>query len=51
MIINVTSTITQYQSTLQKSKQDRTTDHGSTSHQTAQPTPGQAAVRRYPHFT
>ena len=40
-----------HQSTLQKSRQDRTTDHGSTSHQTAQPTPEQSAVRRCPHFT
>ena len=36
---------------LQKSRQDRTTDHGSTSPQTALPTSEQSAVRRYPHFT
>ena len=40
-----------HQSTLQKSRQDRTTDHGSTSHQTSQPTSEQSAVGRYPHFT
>ena len=46
-----TRNIRTHQSTLQKSRQDRTTDHGSTSHQTAQPSSEQSAVRRYPYFT
>ena len=40
-----------HQSTLQNSRRDRTTDHGGTSHQTAQPTSEQSAVRRYLPFT
>ena len=40
-----------HQITVQKSRQDRTTDHGSTSPQTALPTPEQSEVREYLHFT